>query len=207
MSSKETKKPIQKRSIETRNRLMDTALILYADKGYHYVTMDEIAAAAGMSTGIAYRYFKNKKDMLLQSLAHGFEKIQEMTQTDQSSLNKYNDEYEMLSYALSQFEMIHRKYYSFHEELEGLRHSDRDVKVLYDKIETNAVQELTDRLKLKVKHTDHLKEKVLVSIGMMEQYCHIATDNKYDDADLNVVTDMTIRTVLRFFSEQAPSST
>ena len=181
---------------------MDTALILYADKGYHYVTMDEIAATAGMSTGIAYRYFKNKKDMLLHSLAHGFEKIQEMTQTNQSSLNQYNDDYEMLSYALSQFEKIHRKYYSFHEELEGLRHSDRDVKALYDKIEANAVQQLTDRLKLKVKNTDHLKEKILVSIGMMEQYCHMATDNKYDDADLNVVKDMTIHIVLKFFHNE-----
>ena len=59
------KEPIQKRSIETRNKLMKTAIKLYADKGYHNVTVDEVASSAGLSTGVAYRYFKNKKDLLM----------------------------------------------------------------------------------------------------------------------------------------------
>lgn len=58
------KKPVQKRSAETRIKLMNTALVLYSRKGYHNVTMDEIAAQLGISTDIAYRYFKNKKDIL-----------------------------------------------------------------------------------------------------------------------------------------------
>lgn len=33
-------------------------------KGYHSTTVDEIAAEAGVSTGIACRCFRNEKDLL-----------------------------------------------------------------------------------------------------------------------------------------------
>ena len=55
-------KPIQQRSQQTRLKIMQTALSVISEKGYHNVTVDEIAKAAEVSTGIAYRYFKNKKD-------------------------------------------------------------------------------------------------------------------------------------------------
>ena len=61
----ENKEPVQARSIQTKENLLKAALAMYARKGYHKTTVDEIAAEAGLSTGIAYRYFKNKKDILL----------------------------------------------------------------------------------------------------------------------------------------------
>ena len=37
--------------------------------------MDDIAQKAGLSTGIAYRYFKNKKELLLTAMSFAFEKL------------------------------------------------------------------------------------------------------------------------------------
>ena len=71
-----TARPIQKRSQETREKLLRAALSMYAEKGYHSTTVDEIAAAAGASTGIAYRYFRNKKDILLSAIGYAAENIE-----------------------------------------------------------------------------------------------------------------------------------
>ena len=57
-----------------RKRLLDAALGVFAQKGYHGATISEIAKRADVSDGIVYEYFTNKEDLLL-SVAN--RKIQE----------------------------------------------------------------------------------------------------------------------------------
>lgn len=52
-------------SAETRQRLYDTALGLVAERGYAATTLRDIAAAAGVSVGLLYRYFPTKHAVLL----------------------------------------------------------------------------------------------------------------------------------------------
>ena len=49
----------------TRQRILETALGLFASEGYEATTMRDIAAAAGCSLGLAYRYFDHKEDLVL----------------------------------------------------------------------------------------------------------------------------------------------
>jgi AcrR family transcriptional regulator len=49
----------------TRVHILDTALRLFAGYGYEKTTMREIAATAGCSPGLAYRYFAGKEDIVL----------------------------------------------------------------------------------------------------------------------------------------------
>lgn len=50
----------------TRARIYDTALALFAERGYEATTMRMIAEAAGASLGLAYRYFRRKDDIVLE---------------------------------------------------------------------------------------------------------------------------------------------
>jgi len=50
----------------TRQRILDTALRLFASHGYDGTSMRDIAAEAGCSLGLAYRYFASKEDMVLE---------------------------------------------------------------------------------------------------------------------------------------------
>ncbi|HEX9414448.1 MAG TPA: TetR/AcrR family transcriptional regulator [Ktedonobacterales bacterium] len=50
----------------TRQRILDTALQLFAAHGYEETTMRDIAAAAGCSLGLTYRYFASKEDLVLE---------------------------------------------------------------------------------------------------------------------------------------------
>ncbi|ACL06102.1 transcriptional regulator, TetR family [Desulfatibacillum aliphaticivorans] len=65
------RKPVQKRGMETRAKLMEAAKALFVEKGYYKTNGNEIAAQAGLATGTFYRYFNNKKDILVQ-LVHQF---------------------------------------------------------------------------------------------------------------------------------------
>ena len=45
--------------------IIEAATRVFAEKGYQYATIADIAKAAGISTGLLYSYFENKLDVLL----------------------------------------------------------------------------------------------------------------------------------------------
>jgi AcrR family transcriptional regulator len=53
--------PQRTASEETRRQILDTALRLVREHGFEETTMRDIAAAAGLSLGSAYYYFKSKE--------------------------------------------------------------------------------------------------------------------------------------------------
>lgn len=50
----------------TRERIVDAALRLFAERGYEAATMRDIAAAADCSLGLAYRYFSGKEALVVE---------------------------------------------------------------------------------------------------------------------------------------------
>ena len=56
-----TRVPVQKRSIEKKQRIKNAALKLMSEKGYFLTSSNEIAKEAGVSVGTFYSYFKDKK--------------------------------------------------------------------------------------------------------------------------------------------------
>ncbi len=50
---------------QTRERILTTALALFAEKGFQETTMRDIAGSVGCSLGLAYRYFATKEAMAL----------------------------------------------------------------------------------------------------------------------------------------------
>lgn len=49
---------------ESRQKILDAALEVFAKQGYHSSTVDAIAKTAGISKGLMYNYFKSKEDVL-----------------------------------------------------------------------------------------------------------------------------------------------
>lgn len=69
----EIRQPIKRTSIEKKQKIINAGLQVFSEKGYYNTTTAEIAQIAGVSTGIVYNYFKDKKDILLQALQVCFE--------------------------------------------------------------------------------------------------------------------------------------
>jgi AcrR family transcriptional regulator len=49
---------------DKRRRLLDAALKMFAERGFHGVAVPEVAAAANVGTGTLYHYFANKQELV-----------------------------------------------------------------------------------------------------------------------------------------------
>jgi AcrR family transcriptional regulator len=54
-------KPLSKRGLDTRRRLLDAAESVFGDLGYHDASVVKVAEAAGVAGGTFYLYFDSKK--------------------------------------------------------------------------------------------------------------------------------------------------
>ena len=68
---------MQTADTSSRDRLLDTALALFASRGYAATTTGEIQKACGMSpgSGALYRHFRSKSDVLRAALRRGLERM------------------------------------------------------------------------------------------------------------------------------------
>lgn len=63
---------------EAKSRILEAANKIFAEKGYHEATMDDIAKRLGVSKGAIYLYFASKEDLfeaMCKTAPHAFKEI------------------------------------------------------------------------------------------------------------------------------------
>ncbi|HXQ62346.1 MAG TPA: TetR/AcrR family transcriptional regulator [Acidimicrobiales bacterium] len=58
----------ERRRQQTREYLLEAAARVFAERGFHGASLDQVAAAAGFTKGAVYSNFKNKEDLFLALL-------------------------------------------------------------------------------------------------------------------------------------------
>jgi AcrR family transcriptional regulator len=86
---------------EKKSMILDAATKIFAEKGYQYATISEVAKEAGISTGLLYSYFKNKLDLLLSVVILFWQNI---NQTNQEKLTSIRDPFDKLVVVLHNIE-------------------------------------------------------------------------------------------------------
>lgn len=64
---------VRKRS---REKILNAALVLFAEQGYHSTPISAIAQKAGVAKGLVYNYFASKEEMLLAIFDEGWAKAE-----------------------------------------------------------------------------------------------------------------------------------
>jgi AcrR family transcriptional regulator len=67
--------PKQQRGIESKEKIIRAATVLFAEKGYQKTNALEIAARAEVATGTFYSYFNNKKEVFIEIIKRIFKNI------------------------------------------------------------------------------------------------------------------------------------
>src|SRR5438552_17548770 len=94
--------PKRRRREETRRRLMDSALGVFARNGYERATVDEIVREAGFSKGAFYVHFETKEDLFWEMLQERIDAQQELfRQTLDESLSVAENERRILEQAFN----------------------------------------------------------------------------------------------------------
>ncbi len=98
--------PRRKKQKDARDRILQSALDEFSEKGYHATTIDSIAERAGMAKGTVYRYFKTKES-LFNALKE--DTISEFVEFARQDLSREED-------VLRIIESVIRMYLSFFEK-------------------------------------------------------------------------------------------
>jgi AcrR family transcriptional regulator len=75
VSKNKARIPKQIRAIQSKEKIIEAATALFAEKGYHKTNALEIAARAEVATGTFYSYFNNKKEVFIEIIKLIFKTI------------------------------------------------------------------------------------------------------------------------------------
>lgn len=70
--SPRTPKQLQEFKLEKKLQIIRKSLVLFASKGYHNTSINDIAKTVGMSKGLLYTYFENKETLLNEVIIASF---------------------------------------------------------------------------------------------------------------------------------------
>ena len=203
MSDNNIREPIQKRSIEKKERIIKYGFDLICEKGYYNTNTAEIARAAGVSTGIVYSYFNDKHDILLEGLKRyannifypSIDFINDLTITD-----KNLDE--IVRKVISQYVKNHKLSQSAHEEITAMAHSDKDVANFFHENEietTNVIVKLLEKNGFNYKD---LFERVHVVIGLIDNLCHEIVYHKHKSINYDNMTNIVVSEIVHILTKQ-----
>ncbi len=60
-------KEIAEKKINKYEKILDSAMRVFAEKGFHRARISDVAKLAGVADGTVYLYFKNKDDLLIKT--------------------------------------------------------------------------------------------------------------------------------------------
>ena len=194
--AEQVREPKQQRSIEKKKNIIRAGYELFAEKGYFNTNTAEIAKAAGVSTGIVYRYFKDKHDILLEGIRLYADSIFFPT------LNNIDDEFqktnlkEFFRSMINEFIENHKLSLVAHEEIMAMVHSDREIAEFYHQYELNSTKNIVEFLQNKGINKKNLTEVVHISMGLVDNLCHEVVYHKHNNIDYNNMIELVLDTIV-----------
>lgn len=196
------REPRKINSIEKKNRIIDAGLKAFGDKGYHSVTTVDIAKIAGVSTGIVYSYFKDKKDILLQALRLYFERTFAPMKELLSRLRPPIDPESTVRQMIEVTVQSHRDNLIAHEEMVAMSHIDEDVHRIFMEEEHKITDAIAGFLREASYRLPRLEERTHLAYNLMETLCHEYVYHRHDYIDYRTMTDLTVQLVIALFNEE-----
>lgn len=194
--------PTQKRSIEKRNKIIEKGFELICEKGYYNTTTPEIADAAGVSTGIIYQYFTDKKDILIEGIKQYSNSIMfpmiNILETEKIEMSNLKN---ILNSVIDSFINKHTISKKAHEELIALSHLDEDVAEIFKNNEFEMSEKIVSLLKNNNITPSHLREKVHIIIGIVDNLCHEVVYHKHSQIDYDVMKSEVINIIVNILNE------
>ena len=89
---------------KTRKVILENALKLFATKGYHGTSINDIAKAAGISKGLAYNYFESKQQLMEALFEQMFDIGKEFEDILDSKLDPYEKLRELIEFSFHYIE-------------------------------------------------------------------------------------------------------
>lgn len=139
------KEPIQKRAIEKRLKLIESAKKVFNDKGYHNTYIKDITGESGISTGLFYKYFKDKNDIYEEVVKLLIKKEMKVVLEFRDRMTKKDNKKQVIkSYIENRLEMI--PYKRIMEEFQILIEENEPIKEFLNNAKNDYLDAIKDIL-------------------------------------------------------------
>ena len=197
----EVREPKQERSIEKKNRIVQAGFELFSQVGYYNTNTAEIAKRAGVSTGIVYGYFKDKRDILLDVLEiyvkEAFAPVLDMINNLTAPVNFEDTIGHVLDSAIN----IHKKYANIHEALHSLSHSDEAVNNKFISLEDEITLAIANKLADLGVKKENLTERIHFAMDIVQSFSHEYVYDHHTYIDYDEMRKIVHNTLVALFED------
>lgn len=194
--------PKQKRSIEKRNAILKAGLELFITKGYYNTNTVEIAKEAGVSTGILYRYFPDKKAIFIEALESYYDVFYKTFTKELDIISNNVDIKSFLAKIIDKTFDIHNISKQVFEEIEAMMHYDNEIAEMFRRGEEFVTEKIVALLPSIGIKTNHAHEKIHVIYNLIESYVHESLYDRHECKDYNYLKNMIIDTSIYLLSHE-----
>ncbi len=195
----EVRQPRQERSIEKKNKIIEAGYELFSEVGYYGTNTAEIAKRAGVSTGIVYGYFQDKRDILICVLdiyvnkvfAPYFKMFEKITHPVNFT--------ELITKIIEQTIKTHKNNRKIHEVLHAMASTDEAVNAEFIALEDKITVKIAEKLKSLNVNIENALEKIHFAMDVIQSYSHEYVFDKHEYLDYMVMRDMVINALVKLF--------
>lgn len=196
----EVRTPQQERSIAKKNKIIESGYELFSKVGYHATNTAEIAKHAGVSTGIVYGYFKDKRDILLDVLDIYVDKAFAPILDLFNGLSAPVDLDKLANEVVDVTTRIHRSNANIHEALHAMSASDEAVNLKFMELEDKMTSSIADKLVSLGLKVDAMPEKIHLAIGIVQNFSHECTFDNHHYLDYNKMREVCVKILKDLFA-------
>ena len=196
MGNGQIRMPQQQRSIEKRKKIVDAGYQLFCEKGYHHTNTAEIAKLAGVSTGIVYNYFKDKKDIFMEVIDLYETSITTPMYEVIRSLEPPIDIEKVVKSIITTLTVGHTMNKTVHEEMQALAHTDKEISDLFCLFQSKIATKLVElMLAYDIKPTNAF-EKAHLIIDIIENIIHENVYHQHEYLNYDIMTDVAVKAIV-----------
>ena len=193
----EIREPIKKTSIAKKEKIIKKGFELMCQKGYHNVSTVDIAKYAGVSTGIIYQYFQDKRDIFIDGTKDYANNIMfPMIDILEDKKIDKNDIKGIVEKMIDSFVRTHNMKKEAHEELVAMSCLDKDIAKIFNDNELLMTKKISNLLIYNGFNKENIEEKVHIIIGIIDNYCHEVVYHKHEDIDYAKTKDIILDIII-----------
>ncbi len=196
----EVRIPTQKRSIEKRNKIVEKGFELMCNNGYHKTNTSDIAEYAGVSTGIIYQYFNDKKEIFIEGVKNYSDNIMfpllDIINKQNIVIDNIEEIDNILSKLIDKFISVHTVSKKAHEEMMAMSHLDDDIANIFHEREIAMSKKIVSILENNNFKIDNSNEKVHIIIGIVDNLCHEIVYHKHDSINYDIMKKEVINIII-----------
>ena len=193
------RQPKQGRSIETKQKIISAGYDIFSSVGYYGTNTAEIAKAAGVSTGIIYGYFKDKRDILLCVLEIYINDVTRPILSIMENASASVDLKMLVTKIVDAVIGIHQKNARLHNTLHSLAATDEGVNARFSDLEKELTDRISERLVSLGYDGERLPEKVHFAMNVIQSFAHEFVFDNHDYIDYGVMRSIVDKTVVEIF--------